>query len=289
MTSLVDLYNFIFNYEVKTSFLATVRFITCGFIISYFLFIIRDVLFLTHPNKLYSGDKYINWCKFYTKISIFNLAPNSILFRNYMLIFFFVSGLSAALGLFTNFSILIFLIILHGIQMRMHPFLGTSGDPVAKTLLLGLLLTDCGSNYSIDNIFGIASNLNVVNGWGIRLIQFYLCFAWFCSTFFKLRDPNWATGASLMVIFSSAHWGRSAINFFTIPILMNRYVGKFMAISVLLFELFSFPLFYFSETRPFAIIFGLLLHLGISIFMTIGIFGPIMTIGVLYFCNQFFP
>jgi hypothetical protein len=283
--SIIHLVDFFLHYQVKTSFTAFLRVITCGYITFFIAWIIKDALYFSHPNKIFSGKDYIsinkNKCG---QISLFNIFPDSILAQKLIFILFFVFGVMSTIGLFTNISILFFSIFFISIQSRIFPIVSTGGDSISRMLLLALLFTDCGSKYSLDYLLKISSNLSTVDGFGIRVIQMTVCGAYFTSALFKINDYFWVRGEALRNAMFSLNWGRRLfINFFN-----KQIVYKPMNYSIMFFQLFSPILFYLKETRLLAIIFGILMHLGIIIFMRLGFFGPIMVISVMYFTNQYF-
>jgi len=282
--SIFHLTNFFLDYQVKTSFAAFIRVITCGYLVYFLASIIKDALYFSHPNKIFSGKQYLLVNQKFKKISLFNIFPNSLLAQKLIFILCFIFGITSILGFLTNISILLFFIFFMSIQSRIFPILSTGGDSISRVLLLALLFTDCGSRYSLDYLLNLSSDLPVVDGFGIRIVQITVCGAYFVSALFKINDSFWVKGETLRNAMFSLNWGRRLfINFFN-----KQIVYKPMNYLIMLFQFFSPILFYLKETRLLAIIFGISMHLGIIIFMRLGFFGPIMVVSVMYFTNQYF-
>jgi hypothetical protein len=107
---------------------------------------------------------------------------------------------------------------------------------------------------------------------------------YFWSSIYKLRDNYWLNGSAVKNAIASPIWGkRWFLKFWS-----ANLVSKTITCSVLIFEYFAPALFFIKETRNFAIIYAIFMHLFITIFMRIGYFGPIMIISIMSFCNDFF-
>jgi hypothetical protein len=178
-----------------------------------------------------------------------------------------------------------FFILVYSLQNRVMVIQSNGGEYVARILLLCLALTNCGSTYSIDQLIGLSNNHTIVNGWAIRLLQINVAVIYFFSAIYKLRDKYWAVNATIIRnVMWSPSWGRRwCLKFFAIP-----FVYKSLAYSTSVFEYFAPLIFFIPETRILAMLAGIALHLGITIFMRIGYFGPIMVIADLGFADQLF-
>jgi hypothetical protein len=106
---------------------------------------------------------------------------------------------------------------------------------------------------------------------------------YFWSVLYKLKDKFWKKGIIIKNIMWSPIWSkRWGLGFFSIP-----FVYKTLAYSSLLLE-YTAWLAFIPELRIFMMFMLILFHLGITIFMRIGYFGPIMIIADLSFANQLF-
>jgi hypothetical protein len=282
MESLI--FNYFFKYKVYADFCAFLRFTSCAYLIYCLFHIRKDAWNFSRNDSIFNSKSYKDFCNFhYIQISLFNYFE-SALAQKIIFICFFVFGIFSAIGLLTNISIFIFLVCLVSIQSRIFPIIFNGGDSIARLLVLCLLLTDCGSKYSIDNLIGISTNHEQVDGWAIRLFQINIVFIYFWSSLYKLNDAFWTNGTAVRNAVASKLWGkRIAIKYLSIPI-----ISKTLAYSVLIFEYFAPILLLVPDTRIVASFFAVLMHLGICIFMRIGYFGPIMVISAFSFMNSLF-
>lgn len=282
LISINQIYDFFCNYQLPSEYIAILRVFTVGSIALYYLFILPDILLLIdYKNGMFPHDKYLKFCKEkYPQISLYNQFGGSVFWSYGILIIFFISAITVCLGLFTSLSLWIFLICMCSLQSRIFPIIYTSGDIVARFLVLSLCFTDCSTAYSIDSILGLSKNLPYIDGWAIRLSQLTIaCGAYFGSGLRKINDYYWVRGEALYNAINSHLFGMKN----KISILDSIIVYKSLNYFVLLFELFSPIIFFVNETCGIALCMGLLLHIGILIFMRIGFFCLIMFVSLLYF------
>lgn len=280
-----DIYNFFFEYKIHSSFAAILRISYCSFFVGWFAYTIKDIWEFSKPDGIFNGKKYIEISTTrQPQISLFNIYPNSKFFHELIFILFFIFGIFSIIGFMTNISLLIFTIAFISIQSRVWVILVTGGDPISRMMLFSLIFIDCGSKYSVDSFLGYSSNLDFIDGWTIRLLQINICILYFFSAISKLKDQTWLNGDTVKYAIYSGTWGRRLF----LNLRLKEWIWKSLTWSVLLFEYFAPILFSISELRIFAIIFGICFHLGTTIFMTIGSFGPIMILALLSFCNQYF-
>jgi hypothetical protein len=280
-----DIYNFFCNYTINSNYLAFLRIITCGYIISFYLFLIKDCFAFIDPNGIFSYSDYKKFSTYqFPQISLYNIIGNSKIFSYGILYAFFLSGILSTIGLLTTFSLWIFLICMISIQNRVTVLVLSGGDIIGRLLILALCLIDSGSKFSVDNILGISTDLNKVDGWTIRLVQITVVFGYFVSSLRKLNDYYWLSGQAIRNAISSHLWGQKIkLRLFT-----NKFLCTAVNYCVLLFQLMSPVIFLIKETNFLVILFGIVLHASIIIFLRIGFFGPIMLISIMYFCNEYF-
>jgi len=285
MISFLEILNFLFNYEIYSSFACVLRIISTGYLLFCLFWIRKDAWNFSSPNGPFGNNDYKNFAKqFNFQLSLFSIFNDRFPAQKFIFISFYISGLFSLIGFFTNISLFVFLIMLMSIQNRILPIIYSAADSISRILIICLAITDCGSQYSLDNILGLSSNQNIINGTGIRVLQISICMIYFWSSVYKLRDTYWLDGETIKNAIATPIWGtRWCLKFW-----QKNIVSKSITWSVLIFEYFAPALFFIKETRNFAIIYAILMHVCITIFMRIGYFGPIMIISVLSFCNDFF-
>lgn len=284
----VDIYNFFLNYQIPSSFAAMLRISWPVFAMFCFTVLFRDAIYLTHPIKgIYNGKWYKKFNEgYYPQYSILNWFPESTAWYWTVIVFFYITGVTSAIGLFTNLSLFIFCLCAVSLLTRVTPLCSCGGDAIHRMLYFSIIFIDCGSQYSIDNLIGIASNQPYVDGWTIRLLQIYLCGVYMCSSFSKLPDKYWQNGDVMRNSVYSLGWGKRIPIF--LKLLKHRIIYKPMAWSVLIFEWLAFPLYFIEELRPYAVFFGICFHIGIIVMLRIGAFGPVMIMLNLVFLDFLF-
>jgi hypothetical protein len=100
----------------------------------------------------------------------------------------------------------------------------------------------------------------------------------------KFKDKYWQEGLALRNAVFSVSWGRRICK----NIFSNLFIAKTLNYGTICFQFLSPILFFIKETRPFAILFAITLHLGMLIFLRIWFFAPTVILALLSFCNQFF-
>lgn len=283
LLSIEQIYNFFCNYYIDSWYTGLLRIITIFPIIIYYTLIIPDILLFIEPDGIFSYSNYLKFCKEkYGQISLYNKFGYSRFNSYLILIIFFISGLTATLGLLTNISLWIFLITMISVQSRIFPIIYTSGDVLSRVIVLCLCFTNC-SSYSIDKMLGLSQNYDTVDGWAIRIVQITVVFgAYFGSGFRKITDHYWVNGESLHNALNNHFWGLKN----QLQLLNNIIVYKTLNYFVLLFELLAPILFFIKETCIIGLFLAILLHFGILCFMRIGFFSLIMFISLFYFYDS---
>lgn len=285
MISFIDIYNFLFNYQIYSEFAAFLRILSVGYLLFCLVWFYKDAWAFSSSAGPFGDKDYKNFSRdIYPQFSLFDYFDNQVFAQRFIFINFFIFGFFSIIGLFTNISLFLFLVMMISIQSRIFPIIYSAGDSIARILITCLFITDCGAQYSVDNILGLSSNQNIINGTGIRILQISICMIYFWSSIYKLRDQYWLNGDAIKNAIASPIWGkRWCLKFWS-----TNLVSKIITWSVLTFEYFSPALFFIKETRNFAIIYAICMHICVTIFMRIGYFGPIMIISILSFCNDFF-
>lgn len=287
------IYDWIFNYQIHSSFAAFLR----VSVVSYFTF---WVLFASHEVKIWSDPKGVFDLKSFklsqisgsiplTLFSLFEYINYSKILRKCFFILFYLTSALAISGLITNISLAIFTMCFISIQHRVYPVFMNNGNTIEKILLFFLTFVDCGSKYSLDQYLKISSNLDFVDGWGVRMIQISIPTIYFLSAQYKGKDKAWAQGAILRICFMSTSLMRSIVKY-TYPYIIhrNQWILRVSSKMTLWFEYFSIFLFMFDQTRPIVIGYFMLMHLLILIFFKIDHFGSSMIISLLFYLNEYF-
>lgn len=264
--------NFLFEYKIHSSFGAFLR----VSVTSYFIFLVlasyHDIKNFINPfgilnYKVWKNLRHHSDLPLYF-FSLFEYIKDSKTLTKVILFLFFLFGFLSLIGLFTNISLAVFFILYISIVHRVHPILVNNGWVVEKLILFPLIFIDCGAQYSLDQLIGFSSNVNLIDGWGARIVQVTIPYVYFISTVSKGNDPAWREGNILRYIFMNTSIARPLIKYFYKFIIQNNhFILNFLSRSTIYFEYFAPFLFLFPETRLLALIFFALMHLSIVLFL----------------------
>ena len=274
-----DLTFFFLGYEYNSAWVALLRALVCVYVMVAFSIIFMDAFDFSKPYGIFGGSEYLLFCKQFPQMSVFNIFPFSRGGHVSVFVAFYVSGFFAAIGLFTGVSLFVFLVCVISLQGRLVPIMYSAADSVLRTMLLCLVLTDCGSAWSLDVVLGWSKGDAVVDGWAIRLFQVFICLVYMGSSIPKLNDRYWLNGEVVRNAVFSGIWGKR---------IACKFIAKntrILSACSLCYE-YSAPFFLLvHETTLPAVIAGIFLHGGVTVFLRVGYFGPLMCIALLFFLN----
>ena len=277
------IHKFFFEYQISTEFLGFYRIITCLTILSYLIYIHKDIWVFT------KSDGIFNYY-FFHKHAFHAFKINKLLYlfqyKFWSIILYFslyIFGFFALIGFITNLSLLCFLILLMSFQHRIRPILQSGGDVIANFILLNLVLMPSGFSLSIDKyIFNY--NVDYTYGWPLRLIQLTLTIGYLNSAMHKMKSWDWSCGHALKNAVIFTVWSKCRFR----KIFSNEIIFKSANYTTVIFQLFSPILFWIQEFRLLAIIVGILMHLMMTLTLKIGYFGPIVIVAILSFAADYF-
>jgi len=276
--------NFFFSYYASSEFIGVYRIAACSILLTYFTVIFKDIMIFSRVDGIYSYEVFKNEME--RQENTLNLFLYlKFKYSNYLIIgAFYLFGILSLIGLYTNISLILFFILFLSLQTRVTPINTSGGDIIANFILFLLCFMDSGANFSLDSFLSNHSPPDEIAAWPLRLIQISISFGYLWSGLIKINSQDWFLGhaVSNAVLFSP--WGkRNFKRLFT-----NPYVGRLLCISIIFYQFFAPILFWIQEFRPFAIVFGIIIHLGMSLTLRIGYFGPIMILGILSFAANYF-
>lgn len=285
--------NFLFEYKIHSSFGAFLRISISSYFIFLMLASYHDIKNFTNPLGVVNYKVWKN-LKYHTQLpmyffTLFDYIKDSKIFVKFIFFLFFLFGFLSLIGLFTNISLAIFFILYISIVHRAYTILINNGWIIEKLIFFCLIFIDCGSQYSLDHLIGISSNINLIDGWSVRIVQVSIPYIYFISTVSKGSDESWVNGKVLRYIYMSSSISRPLMKYFRKFIIQNNhFILNFLSRSTIYFEYFAPFLFIFPETRLFALIYFALMHLSIIVTFRIDYFGSTSIMALLYFLNQYF-
>jgi hypothetical protein len=275
--------SFFFDYAISTEFLGLYRIITCLTILSYLIYIHKDIWKFIQPKGIYHYDFFYQRAFHAFKINKLLYLFKYRSFSIFLYISLYIFGTLSLIGFLTNFSLILFLILLASIQHRVGPILQSGGDVIANFILFSLVLMPSGANLSLDKyIFDY--NLEYTYGWPLRLIQLTLTIGYLSAAFHKMQSWDWGCGHALKNVILFTLWSKQRFQ----KIFSKSFVFKFSNHFTVVFQLLAPVLLWVNEFRLITIIIGILMHVLMILTLKIGYFGPIMIVAILSFAANYF-
>lgn len=196
-----------------------------------------------------------------------------------MAVLLVAAGLALAVGLRPRVAAAVGFVALVSFQHR-NPWVGNSGDTLLRLCLLYLALAPSGAALSLDRWLHRREDFWEVPRrapWALRLIQIQLSVTYLFAVFWKVQGSAWVDGHALAWAWRAGDVARLPLPMFVYDSLLWSAVLSYVTI---IGELALAILLWNRRARPYVVAFGLLLHLGIEVTMTVGFFG--LTICAMY-------
>ena len=218
--------------------------------------------FRYHPNLLSDG------------MSLFTLHSIHTLFLLFLA--------AQMLGLFTRFAAIgTFLLHMVFVNRNMAVMFGV--DMIATYFLLYLCFANTNARYSLDALRGRgARHQSTMSHIAWRLMQLQVCVVYGYSGLEKLKGSRWWDGSALwdvITIGNMQRWDLSFVAHFPFLLAAAVYI-------VLLWEIYFPALIWARRFRLPMLAFGVLLHIGIYLFMNLPSFGFMMMTLYLLFLKK---
>jgi hypothetical protein len=187
----------------------------------------------------------------------------------------FAAALGVTLGWRTRFmSVVLYL----GMLSLYHRNVSSNGGPDAVPAILSFYMMLCpgGAAYSLDarrrsQQRGTAAEALIIP-WPVRLLQMQLCLIYFQSCVIKSGGQAWLDGTAVHYVLFNSEFNQFDLGWLAAyPLLINA-----MTHGALLIEFALAFWLWFRPVRPWVILGGILLHLGIRPVLNIPGFGEIM-------------
>lgn len=217
-------------------------------------------------------------------------AGNSDLFAIILAVIWFVSGIAITLGYkFRFFAILNFIIIASFHQRNL--LILHSGDLLLRVMGFYLIFAPANRIWSLDNYFKRQKNepwkgFPFGEMWPLRLMQIQMSLLYISTYLYKTLGNLWLEGTAVYYTSRLESFYR-----FNIPFIFDQiWLIKLMTWGTLIVEGALGFLIWIPMLRPWVILAGIGLHLGIEITMNIPMFQWIMMASYLLFLpDGFWP
>lgn len=164
---------------------------------------------------------------------------------------------------------------------RYNPTAFNGGDFILRgVLLLGLALGPSGAYLSVDAYRrdgGLLWRAPLISVWSLRFIQLHISLGYLLTVLLKLRGNTWLDGTAIWFALNLEDLVRVRLpNWITAP-----PVGALLSWGTLVVELGLGIGVWVRRWRPWVLLSGVLLHLGIALTFEIGFFSSVMIVSYL--------
>jgi hypothetical protein len=165
---------------------------------------------------------------------------------------------------------------------RYNPAAFNGGDFILRGVLqLGVALGPSGAYFSVDAARKRShwATIPQIEAWPIRFVQLHISMGYLLTFYLKTRGHTWFDGTALWYALNLDHLAR-----FDVPdILIKPPVGTILTLSAVGAEAFIGLGVWWRRIRPLALLFGVILHVGIALTLQIGFFSLVMIASYLAF------
>jgi hypothetical protein len=184
------------------------------------------------------------------------------------------AGLAVAAGWCTRTATVVSYVLLLSVGRR-DPYMLNSGDALLRHATLFLAFTPAGSVLSVDRWRRHRDTFWQVPRaapWGLRFLQIQISVVYLFSVFEKLRGDDWTGGTALADAWRITDLARVGV---PMPIYDSLLMTSALTLATLVIELALAVLLWNRRARPYVVVAGILLHLGIEVTMAVGFFSAV--------------
>jgi uncharacterized membrane protein YphA (DoxX/SURF4 family) len=178
-------------------------------------------------------------------------------------------GLCLMIGLWSRLAAAVVFVAFVSLGNR-NPFVGNAGDGLLRILSLYVLLAPVGAAFSVDALRRGRGLLDFPRrpAWPLRLIQIQLSLIYIGTVWAKLRGHDWPDGTAVAYAFRLDDLAR-----FPVPDLgASLLLTHVLTYGVLVLEASLGVLVWVRRLRPWVLLAGVCLHLGIEYRLRVGFF-----------------
>jgi hypothetical protein len=150
-------------------------------------------------------------------------------------------------------------------------------DTLLMIMLFYLMLSPSGAAFSLDarrtaRKRGTAAEPLIVP-WAQRLIQLQLCLIYFDTAVLKCNGATWLNGTAIHYVLNNPEVGRFSLE----PLSQYPLAVNILSHAAVLTEFALAFFLWFRQTRPWVILAGIGLHVGVLLTVNVPLFGELMT------------
>jgi hypothetical protein len=182
-----------------------------------------------------------------------------------------VASVALTLGLLTRVAALVVFVALLSLQRR-NPFVFNSGDALLRDLSFYLVLAPAGLVFSVDGLRRARKTFWAAPAraiWPLRLMQVQFTIVYLAAVWGKARGTNWNDGTAVSYALRIQDYARLPVPSF---ISNSLFISNVLTLGTLALELALAVLVWNRKLRPWVLLLGVSLHLGIEYSLRVGFY-----------------
>jgi len=188
-----------------------------------------------------------------------------------LLVGLIVASVALTVGFLTRIAALVVFLALLSLQRR-NPFVFNSGDALLRDLAFYLTLAPSGAAYSLDRWRGAKQAFWEAPAravWPLRLLQVQFTIVYLAAVWGKVRGINWNDGTAVSYTLRIQDYVR-----FPVPSFISNslFISNVLTIGTVGLELALAILVWNRKLRPWVLLLGVSLHLGIEYSLRVGFY-----------------
>jgi vitamin K-dependent gamma-carboxylase-like protein len=187
-----------------------------------------------------------------------------------------VASLCLVLGLFSQVAALVAFLALMSFERR-NPFIFNSGDVLVKLLAFYLIFAPASASLSLQRFLTNRRDFWTFPArapWAMRLIQIQFSIVYLIAVWTKVRGTSWNDGTAVSYALRITDVGRFPVPSF---VTHSALISNVFTFGTLALELSLAILVWNRKLRPWVLLAGLSLHLGIEYSIRVGFYGLAIT------------
>lgn len=222
---------------------------------------------LLSPDGWYGYEDYAADKKKYFYFSTLKFMPRNLGSVHALILIQLVASIFILLGIYPNYAALVCFITLVSIHNR-NLYVLNSGDTVRRFLILFLIIAPSGGQLSILDTNHLLDTEAKAWPLAVVMLNFFAANIYLKNIFYKLHGASWQNGTA-----TKRALGVRIISRMSVPSLFDKkWFYAITTYGTLVIETALFTLIWFEPFRIPVIISGILLHVGMGIFLRLQLF-----------------
>lgn len=286
LQDIIDSWNsFFFDPNYSSLSLGAFRIVLGLLCFLNFLLQVKDGRKYFGVDGFFNVKDFLNTNFYKNRFSLFRYLPYVNGSVYFLLFFMMVASLCLCVGFYSRLSSLIVFLGLISLGHR-NAAVCSSGDAILRIFTFLMIFSRAGNVLSLDAYLSGSSLINDSGApWVQRLMQIQVSIIYFYSMIVKLNNSElWKNGtASYYVMQNRAHTAEILPKFF-----LSQPFVQLATYGTLIIEFMTSTLIWIKEFRPYCIVAGLCLHMGLELCIRIQLFGySMMALLVLFMSPEY--